>query len=498
MSGGLNFDFQFRKPDSARRSGDSRMRILLLGNFRGVRPEGGGLSDPKIRKVDVDEFPALLEKLAPRLSLRLPGAEQAPLDLSFSELEDFEPDALWRSLDVFARLRDLRKRLQSPATVAAAAEEIRGPLPAPDPEPAPETGDGEEGDLDRLLGGRPAHVSGGGRGGVDVSGFIRAIVGPHIVPGPDPRQDQMVASLDQAAAELMRRILRHADFRALESAWRALWNLASGVETDESLTLHVLDLSRDEIHADLNAAGGELERWALYKAIVERGPKSPGGEPWSAIAADFEFSPSRDDVALLGALGVLAAQAGGPFLASAGPGFLGIESFAGTPDPSDWTEPEPDAALRWNALRSAPMAPFIGLAAPRLLFRLPYGPGGEEIDAFEFDEIGADRPHEAYPWGSPAFGLAKLLARSFTERGAKMEPGDHLDIEDLPAYVEPDGEGGKRMLPGAEAFLSERAGEALLAGGIMPLLSWRNRPAVRVMRMQSIAEPPTPLRGFWS
>ena len=50
----------------------------------------------------------------------------------------------------------------------------------------------------------------------------------------------------------------------------------------------------------------------------------------------------------------------------------------------------------------------------------------------------------------------------------------------------------------AEAYLSERVGDAILRHGIMPLLSYQQRNAVRLMRFQSVADPPAGLSGPWS
>jgi type VI secretion system protein ImpC len=77
-----------------------------------------------------------------------------------------------------------------------------------------------------------------------------------------------------------------------------------------------------------------------------------------------------------------------------------------------------------------------------------------------------------------------------------MEPGDYLDVEDLPAYTfEDDGE--TIMMACAEEFLTERTAEAMLDRGLMSLVSYRNRNAVHLMRFQSIAEPLKALAGPW-
>ena len=58
----------------------------------------------------------------------------------------------------------------------------------------------------------------------------------------------------------MRDILHHPDFRALEAAWRSLHFLIRRLETDEQLTVSVLDVTKAELTADL----------------VGRGPRSSG------------------------------------------------------------------------------------------------------------------------------------------------------------------------------------------------------------------------------
>jgi type VI secretion system protein ImpC len=104
--------------------------------------------------------------------------------------------------------------------------------------------------------------------------------------------------------------------------------------------------------------------------------------------------------------------------------------------------------------------------------------------------------HDAYLWGSPAIACAELVGQGFCERGWETEPGDCLEVDDLPGYV-PVGAGEGPMQACAESFLSERAAEALLRRGMMPIVSLRNRNAARLVRFQSIADPPAPLAGPW-
>ena len=128
---------------------------------------------------------------------------------------------------------------------------------------------------------------------------------------------------------------------------------------------------------------------------------------------------------------------------------------------------------------------------------MPYGEATDPVKAFDFDEAGAARDHERYLWGNGAFACALLLGRSFLSRGWEMEPGDELDVEDLPAHTYSEDD-EKRMQPCAETNTNDRAGQALLERGLIALLSYKNRNAVRVMRLGSIAEPVQPLSGPWA
>jgi len=502
MSGGMNFDFTFRAPDGARRRDPgSPFRILVLSDFsgrtsRGVREDSAAIMSRPVRTVDVDNFYAELSRMAPRI-------ETAAGTVEVDDIDDLHPDALFDRLDVFKELRNTRKRLMDPSTFAEAA----AGLSAAEPPVAGEGGDdgGEESPeaaagttFEQLLGGKAAGTptvrTTGGQ--VDVTGFIRNLVARHIVPGTDPRQDQFVSSVDAAVSFLMRSVLADRSFQVVEAAWRSLHGLVTGVETTEELRISYFDITREELFEDLKNAGPDLAMSGFRQKAIEGAAGGPGGEPWSLIVGDFVFEPELTDVGFLAALGGLAAGAGAAFVAGASPRFLGLETIHGNADPMHWSGVPADVAGPWAELRKSELAKWIGLGFPRVLLRLPYGKGTDEIDRFAFEEADVTAGHESLLWGNPGMAIARLLARSFTRRGFRMEPGDELDIDDLPAFsYREDGEA--KMYPCAEAYISERGAEAMLPHGLIPVLSWKNRPAVHVVRFQSIADPATPLAGPW-
>jgi type VI secretion system protein ImpC len=318
--------------------------------------------------------------------------------------------------------------------------------------------------------------------------LIHHIVSPHIVPGPDPRQDEYLQSLDTAVAAQMRAILHHKAFQSLEAVWRGLQFLISGVETSEDLQIFVCDVAKSELLQAIASGSGRLEDSVLFERLVTEREE----EPWSVWVSGETFGGTEQDLILLGSLGAAAAQSGGPLLASATPGLLGCEVWSERDAQND------AVSQAWQLLRSSPVAPWIGVAAPRFLLRLPYGAATDPIDAFAFEELAdPSSEHESFLWGASALACATLIATSFVESSWEMTLGDHLELVDLPAATfTVDGE--PHLKPCAEVNVPQRVGESMLALGVMPLMSFKNRNAVRLLRFQSMATPEGALRGPWS
>jgi len=496
------FEFHFGRSSSqspARPRPEEPFRILVLTDLGGrADPSTEAAADPlagrRIRSVDVDNVETVMAKAAPRLRLPVGSESDPAIELTIDGPDGFHPDRIYDGLDLFQVLARTRQRLLDPATFAETARELglSAPPAASGGKTAPRETDTDT--LERLLG-KPLS---GATSRVDISGFLRRIVEPHVIPEAAPGQQEMVRSIDEACTGLMRRILHHPSFQSLEARWRGLLWLISRIETGEDLQIHLLDASRQELVADLDAAGADLSATALYRLVVDAQVALPGGRPWSLILGDLTFGSDPSDLRLLGALGAIASRAGGPFLAAADPRLLGCESVDSLEQPGSWTAPAPRLGETWQALRGSAVASWIGLALPRMLLRLPYGSHADEIDRFEFEEMPASGGrHEDHLWGNPAYACGLLIASAFTRGGWSMQPGDLLDVDDLPAVTFlSDGE--KRLKPPAEILLGERAGEAVLGAGLMPLMSYRDRHAARVVRFQSIARPLAPLSGPWA
>jgi type VI secretion system protein ImpC len=480
MPSRMAFNLSLSRQDSQRATKQGPMRLLVMADFSGLpAAQRSALAQRTIHRVDLDNLDDVLRRLAPHASLGV-GL------IGFESMEDFHPDRLYARLDALSVLRDIRRRLRDPAQFAQAAAELlqhsasaTGAAVAVSkvgaaPPPAEDL-------LAQLLGGKPkgapapAPVAATG-----IDAFIRSVVAPHSVPDLAPQQAPYLASVEAAIGEQLREVLQAPAFQALESTWRGVQWLINSLELDDDLQLHLLDVSRDELLADVVAAQGRIEQTGIYGAVVDRWRKQPEVPSGSALVGLYEFGPSDADIGLLAALGVLASQAGGPLLA-AGQLVLAADDVV--------------ALAGWQALRRSEVAPWIGLAAPRVLLRLPYGRGSDPIDSVAFEEFGPTPVHQHFLWGNGALACALLIGRAFSQRGWDFEPGDEREIGDLPAFTFlQDGE--RELQACAEHYLGEEAAALLLAAGLMPLMSHRHRNAVTVLRMQSVALPVQRLAGL--
>jgi type VI secretion system protein ImpC len=462
------------QPQPERAEPDSPFRVLILGDFSGRANRGlfeTRLGTRRPVPVDRDNFEAVLEKMRPELAFSL--ATSSALSIRFKELEDFHPDRLFARLDLFQALRETRERLADSATFAAAAAALQ-PAPAPPPTPVAPA----KVTLDDLLdedGARPEPA----RAPDHWSAMIRDIVAPHLVPGSDPRQAEMISKVDAATSEAMRALLRQPAFQELEAAWRAVFFLVQRLETGAELKLYLLDVSKSELAAELEAARDDLRLSDLWRILVEETVRTPGGQLWTVLAGDYFFNHSPGDLKLLARVGAIAREAGAPFLAGSSPKML-----------------ENITASAFLQIRKLPQAPWIGLALPRFLLRLPYGKDTSPAESFAFEEVQAAPEHESYLWGNPAFACVCLLGEAFNRAGWDMRPGVVREIGGLPLHVYRE-DGESKVKPCAEVLMTEQGADALLENGIMPLASLREQDTVRLIRFQSIADPAAALAGRW-
>jgi type VI secretion system protein ImpC len=320
--------------------------------------------------------------------------------------------------------------------------------------------------------------------------MLRRLSQQYAVAAPPADQAQLLALLDDAASATLRELLHHPRFQALEAAWRGLKMITHRLDTGTDLKVYALDLTRDELAADL-AGGAEGSR--LHKLLAE-----PEAEPWAVTVGLYSFGPTETDAEDLLKLAHIARAAGAPFFAAAADRVAGCDSLAATPDPDDWRIDESNPGTRaWQALRAQPESQWLGLALPRFLLRLPYGRKSDPCERFDFDEMPGVPLHGHYLWGSPALACALLLGRSFGRDGWDMGASLEQELDGLPLHNYRDG-GESQVKPCAELALRERALERLLDAGLLVLVSPRGEDRAVLARWQSLASPLAQLVGPWT
>ena len=473
-----------------------KFRLALLGDFSGranagAMEIGSALAQRRPIRADVDTLDDIIARLKLVLNLSLDGGNGV-VSVPIASMDDFHPDQIVENVELFASLRDLRRNLGSKAGFDRAAKEVlswSGETALP---PLPRRAAGADVPTDRKLSdfarlsGRPAASE---RGEQSVEALMRRLVGPLVQPARDARADQLTARVDEALSLTMRRVLHHPDFQAMEAIWRGVEFLVRRIETGARMEIVLYDISAEELAADL-AASDALDASGLYGLLVEQPALDANQGALSAVIGlyGFELMPPHAD--LLGRIAQVAAVAGAPFIAGIGPDPLKLPIH----------EQNPLTREAWEALRALPAAAYLGLATPGFLLRMPYGRKSDPIDAFAFEEFTRQGGLSSMLWGHPALIPALLLAETFAQQAAKMKLGSVMGVGDIAYYVYVDPVGDQIALPCTERLYSERQAVAVANYGVMPLLSLRGRPELRLGGFSPVAGTTlagTTLAGFW-
>ena len=319
-----------------------------------------------------------------------------------------------------------------------------------------------------------------------VDQLLQRVVAPHVVPAKDPRQDVLIAAVDSAIAETMRRVLHHPDFQTTEALWRSVDLLIRRLETGVNLQIVLYDITAEELAADLSATE-TLEETGLYKLLVEQPALDARQGAISAIVGNYLFEHTPPHAELLGRMGKIAAAAKAPFIAAISAACL---------QKSQDRDLHALIVDSWSALSKLPEAAYLGLTVPRFLLRNPYGQKTDPIDRFEFEEFTPQYGLRGMLWGNSAILAGLLLGQTCARQGLKkMNIGSILSVNEMPYYYFTDRDGDQVALPCTERLLDVRTAAQVSAQGWIPALSIRGRAEVRLGGLLSLAGPA--LSGPW-
>lgn len=247
-----------------------------------------------------------------------------------------------------------------------------------------------------------------------ISAFIEELLKPHNEHEPVKKAlvDRMIAEIDGKLSRQMDEILHHPQFQSLESAWRGLKLLVDRTDFRENIKLEVLNASKEDLLDDFEDSP-EVVQSGLYKHIYTAEYGQFGGQPVGALIANYFFDPSAPDVRTMQYVASVASMAHAPFIAAAGPGFFGLDSFTGLPDLKDLRDHfDGPQFAKWQSFREQEDSRYVGLTLPRFLLRTPYDPQDNPVKTFVYKETVAN-DHEHYLWGNTAYAFASRLSDSF-------------------------------------------------------------------------------------
>jgi type VI secretion system protein ImpC len=301
-----------------------------------------------------------------------------------------------------------------------------------------------------------------------------------------------IAQIDHLLSIQTNLILHHPEFQRLEGAWRGLKYLLSNSETGTNLKIKVLNVSKKELLKDLQRAP-EFDQSALFKKVYEEEFGVFGGSPFGALIGDYEFGKSGQDIELLEKISQVAAASHAPFLSAASADMFNLESYEQLDAPRDLAKVfDTTEYARWKNFRESEDSRYVGLTAPRMLLREPYGSATVPIEAFSYEEKVDGTDHSQYLWGNSAWALGTRVTQSFakyswcaTIRG--VESGGL--VEGLPTHTFRTESGDLAMKCPTETAVTDRREKELADLGFIPLVHQKGTPKAAFFSVQSCQKP---------
>ncbi|RJL21818.1 type VI secretion system contractile sheath large subunit [Paracoccus siganidrum] len=307
--------------------------------------------------------------------------------------------------------------------------------------------------------------------------------------------DAMLSKLDQKLTEQLNEIIHHEEFQKLESSWRGLAYTINNSETDASLRVKVMNVSKKELQQMMRRyPGAKWDKSPLNKIVYEAEFGTLGGKPFGALVGDYYFDHSTADVALLRDIGKIAAAAHAPFISSAAPELLGLDSWNELSVPPDLSEifDTPDYAA-WNGLRDSENSRYVALTLPRVLSREPYGQGSNSVvEEFNFEEETDGHDGTKYGWMNAAHAMAVNINRAHKEHGWTVQirgVQSGGEVLNLPTHNFDTGDGSKDLKCPTEVSITDRREAELSKAGLIGLIHRKHTDKAAFIGAQTLYRP---------
>jgi type VI secretion system protein ImpC len=307
--------------------------------------------------------------------------------------------------------------------------------------------------------------------------------------------DAMISSLDEKLSAQVNEIMHHEEFQQIESSWRGLAYTLNNAETDSTLRVKVLNVSKKELQTMMRRyPGAKWDKSPLFNIVYEQNLGTLGGKPFGCLIGDYQFDHSSPDVNLLNSLGKVAESSLAPFISAAAPELLGLDSWNEISDPPDVSEIfETPEYAQWNSLRDGENARFLALTLPRVLAREPYGPNSNAVvEEFNFVEETDGHSGTKYSWMNAAHAMAANINRAYKEHGWTVRIRGVTsggEVQSLPTHVFDTGDGSKDMKCPTEVSITDRREGELSKAGLIGLIHRQHTDKAAFIGAQSLYRP---------
>jgi type VI secretion system protein ImpC len=306
--------------------------------------------------------------------------------------------------------------------------------------------------------------------------------------------EEMIARIDEKLTLQVNEIIHHEEFQKLESAWRGLYYLTNHSETDATLKIRVMNISKQELYREARAyPDAKWDQSPLFKKLYEAEFGQLGGEPYGCLVGDYQFDHSAMDITVLKSLGKIGAAAHCMFISGAAPTLMGMDSWNELMNPRDLSKifETPDYA-GWKSLRDSENSRYVGLCMPRVLAREPYGAKTNPVSEFAFEERTDGHAGKDYAWMNAAYAMAANINRAFKEYGwtvriRGVQSGG--EVMDLPVHTFPTDDGSVDLKCPTEIAISDRREAELSKSGLLPLIHRKNTDKAAFIGAQSLYRP---------
>jgi type VI secretion system protein ImpC len=305
--------------------------------------------------------------------------------------------------------------------------------------------------------------------------------------------DARIADLDRLISDQLSAVMHAPEFQKIESTWRGLDYLVKETPTGTMLKIKAMHATKRDLMRDFKAAI-EFDQSALFKKVYEEEFGTFGGAPFGALIGDYEITRQPEDMYFIDQMAHVAAAAHAPFISSASPELLGLESFADLGKPRDMAKVLDTAEYaKWKSFRESEDSRYVGLTLPRFLGRLPYDPKeGTVVDSFNFVEDVDGTDHSKYLWCNAAWAFAARLTAAFDDYGwcaaIRGVEGGGL-VEDLPTHTFKTDDGEVALKCPTEIAITDRREKELSDLGFIPLVHCKNTDYAAFFGAQSLQRP---------